>query len=232
MLDRIGDWVPVNLWTLAEHGSKPVSIVGKDDQREITIPLAVSMSGTLLPPQLIYAGKINTCHPKFTFPDKWSFTHSVSYWSTKETMLEFIDKVIVSYAADQRQKLKLPATHPALFASHRYKSVCWTSWSSTTFTRYSYLLVVQVNFSRWIWQSTTSEFKSKRKDLFSEWYAAEVQCALSDDVSHATVKVDLRASTIKPLHARWLITAISELSGASCLKLGFEKAGILNCIRK
>ena len=43
------------------------------------------------------------------------------------------------------------------------------------------------------------------------------------------IKVDLKASNIKPLHANWLINVISSLSqNTSVLKAAFEKPGILN----
>ena len=43
------------------------------------------------------------------------------------------------------------------------------------------------------------------------------------------IKVDLKASNIKPLHANWLINAILLLSrNTSVLKAAFEKPVILN----
>ena len=50
--------VPVSQWTLAEQGSTQVPVVSKDDKREITVVLAVSASGTLLPhPRSFMPGK-------------------------------------------------------------------------------------------------------------------------------------------------------------------------------
>ena len=80
--------MPVSQWTLAEQGSVQVSVVGKDDKREITVLLAVSASGTLLPPQLIYPGKTPGCPAKINFPQRWHITHSDNHWSTEETMLQ------------------------------------------------------------------------------------------------------------------------------------------------
>ena len=53
-LDQTGlKLVPVSQWTLAKQGSAQVPVVGKDDKREITVLLAVSASGSLLPPKVI-----------------------------------------------------------------------------------------------------------------------------------------------------------------------------------
>ena len=83
--------VPVGEWTMAGEGSKQVPVVGKEDKREITVLLAISASGVLLPSQVIYQGKTPGCHAKTTFPSSWNITHSDSHWSTESTMLEFLD---------------------------------------------------------------------------------------------------------------------------------------------
>ena len=61
--------VPVSCWTLEVQGSKQIDMVGLDDKREVTALLAVSLSGELLPPQVIYAGTTQSCHPNVPLPD-------------------------------------------------------------------------------------------------------------------------------------------------------------------
>ena len=78
---------------MAERSCTQVPVVGKGDKREVTVVLAVTASGKLLPPQLIYQGKTNGYHPKITFPTKWNVTHSTSHWSTAETMVEYFDNL-------------------------------------------------------------------------------------------------------------------------------------------
>lgn len=66
-------------WTMEERGAKQVKLVGRGDKRQITALLASTLSGVLLPLQLIYAGKTEQCHPKVQFPDLWDITHSESH---------------------------------------------------------------------------------------------------------------------------------------------------------
>ena len=87
--------VPVSSWTMAKEGSKQVLVVGKEDKREIMVLLAITASGTLLPPQVIYQGKTVGCHPRVTFPAKWNITHSDNHWSNETTMGEYLDEVII-----------------------------------------------------------------------------------------------------------------------------------------
>lgn len=102
--------------------------MGKEDKREITPLLAVTASDTLLPPQLIYQGRNDSCHQQISFPADWNISHSDSHWSTETIMLEYIDKVIVPYVVKKRNELELAGDHPALaifdvFAAHHCSSV-------------------------------------------------------------------------------------------------------------
>lgn len=60
--------VPTSEWTLEVKGSKDYSIVALDDKREITGVIGISLTGSLLPFQLIYKGLTDRCHPSFSFP--------------------------------------------------------------------------------------------------------------------------------------------------------------------
>ena len=106
--------VPASEWTMAEEGSKQVEIRGLDDKREITVLLTVTLSGRLLPPQLIYAGKTKRCHPKQSFPDDWDIYHSPNHWSNEDTMLHYVQEIIIPYVSSTRQALGLPPTQEAL----------------------------------------------------------------------------------------------------------------------
>jgi hypothetical protein len=79
--------VPVSQWTMAMRGSKQVAVTGRDDKREITLLLAVSLDGNLLPPQVLYAGKTSAVHPNVEFPVGWDVWHSSNHLSNEETIL-------------------------------------------------------------------------------------------------------------------------------------------------
>ena len=65
------NYVPVSNWTMAKEGSKKVKIAVIDDKRQITVVLAGTLAGELLPLQLIYQGKTEKCLPKVKFPEDW-----------------------------------------------------------------------------------------------------------------------------------------------------------------
>ncbi|CAH1239155.1 Hypp5730 [Branchiostoma lanceolatum] len=94
--------VPVGDWTLVEAGARQVPVVGHEDKRQITLLLAISLSGHLVPPQVLYQGKTDACHARFNFPDEWDVFH------TSPTA--------------QRERLGLANDHPGLAVFDVYKA--------------------------------------------------------------------------------------------------------------
>ncbi|KAI8522062.1 hypothetical protein Bbelb_018160 [Branchiostoma belcheri] len=76
--------------------------------------LAITLSGKLLPPQLVYQGKTTACHPKFNFPEEWDIHHSESHWSNASTMGRYANKVLIPYVTAQREVLGVSEDQPAL----------------------------------------------------------------------------------------------------------------------
>jgi len=71
-------------WTTEKEGSKRVAIVGKEDKHQITAILGCSMSGDILPFQLIYEGKMSRCLPNYDFPEGFDITCNATPWSMKQ----------------------------------------------------------------------------------------------------------------------------------------------------
>ena len=93
---------------------KIVPVVGSDDKREITAVLAATATGKYLPPQLLYKGTTNRCHPVVTFPPGWDIWHSSNHWSNEDTMKRYLDTIMIPYVSDQRKRLLLTSSHRAL----------------------------------------------------------------------------------------------------------------------
>lgn len=92
--------IPGGDWTMEKQGSQQVPITGIDDKCQITLLLASTKNGSLLPPQLIlYQGKTDRSLPKgVKFPDNWDVTSTDSYWSNEDTMIRFVDNIILPYS--------------------------------------------------------------------------------------------------------------------------------------
>ena len=91
--DDVDARTPSSSYTMAPRGARQVNGEGKDDKRGITMLLASTINGRLLPPQVIYTGTTERCHPHYSFPEDWNITQTPSHWSNTESMHEYLQKV-------------------------------------------------------------------------------------------------------------------------------------------
>ena len=207
--------VPVSDWTMEVHGTKQIDMIGLDDKREVTTLLAVSLSGVLLPPQVIYAGKTTRCHPNVTIPTGWHLAHSPSHWSTKETMLEYIHTILVPYMEKQREEHNLPGDAVGLcifdvFAAHRCEE--FLKELEANHMKYIFVPAGCTGQLQPLDVAVNDPFKKTLKKLFSSWYANQIKEQLDSGKTIENAKVDLRTSSLKAVHFQWLKENIAWLS--------------------
>ena len=81
------------------EGSKWVEVAGVNDKRLISAVFCRSLAGDFQPVQVIYQGKTNLCHPRYQFPPDWGITHSLKHWSSEETMVQYVENIVILYVA-------------------------------------------------------------------------------------------------------------------------------------
>jgi hypothetical protein len=92
--------------TYEVSASKEATVVGAEDKRAITAVAGSTMSGELLPLQLIFGGKTSAVHPTAGVSSMLTgaghhITHSDSHWSSRETMRQYMDAVVAPYVRQQ-----------------------------------------------------------------------------------------------------------------------------------
>ena len=90
---------------MEERGTKRVKIVAV---------FAGTLTGDFLPPQIIYQGTTQRCLPNVEFPEGWHVACMGNHWSNEETMMQYIDKILLPYIKREREGLHLQCNHPAL----------------------------------------------------------------------------------------------------------------------
>ena len=73
--------VPSSNWTIEQEGASRVELVRLTDKCHVTMTFAASLSGDFLPPQILYQGKTECCHPTFSFPDSYDIWYSPNHWA-------------------------------------------------------------------------------------------------------------------------------------------------------
>ena len=227
----------MNSWTLEAAGSKQVALAGAEDKREITCLLGCTLSGHMLPPELIYQGKTERCHATVAFPEGWDIWHSDSHWCTHLTMQRYVAKILQPWLEQKRKELGLPQTQKAVVVLDVYKAHR-TPDVLQVFKESGFELVyVPANCTSELQPldvAVNSFFKAELKDQFTTWYAERVQVAIkqhSDNVQAAvqSFQPDFRLSVVKPLHARWVIEAFNDVRDRKeLIQSGWSKAGISN----
>ena len=208
-----------------------VYIAGVDDKRQVTLVLANTPTGHLLPPQIVYTGKTQRCHPRFQFPEGWHVTHTPNHWSNEATTLEFINEVLDPYFIAQREALDLEPDHRALvlldvFAAHRTQAVKDLFWKKN-------ISIVYVPASctgelQPLDVSGNGSFKQYLKDLFIDFYGKKVAEQREAGTNNV---IDMKLSTLKPLHANWVVQAWSKLKTKPELSIiGWRKTGLLEAV--
>ena len=80
-----------------------------------------SLSGNLLPFQLIYQGKTAACLPKVELPQDWHIKCTANHWFNEGKILEYIQLVLMPYIRDKRKELGLFEHFPALVLFDTFK---------------------------------------------------------------------------------------------------------------
>ena len=93
---------------MAEKSSKHVNRKGSTDKRGITVTLAETLSGQILPFQLIYTGKASRSLPNVEFPAGFSLRYNEKHWSNKAETMARLKKIIYPYITKVKEELGLP----------------------------------------------------------------------------------------------------------------------------
>ena len=187
------------------------------------------MDGSFLPFQLIHKGKSTQSLPKIDFPNGFSLSVNEKHFSNTQESIKFLKEIVISFVDKKRFILK-NLSQDVLLIWYVFR------WQKTTpvldilkdiITEY-----VSNNMNNYYQplDCTTNKWeKDFLKAKFSTWFSKQVQKHL--DKSNALEDIDIRfqLTTMKPLHANWLIDLYKELTSPRAKDViigGWKKSGI------
>ena len=224
--------VSASSWTYEMQGSSDVPVVGAEDKRQITVCVAASLRGDLLPLQCIFQGKTPRSLPASTaaaVAARIDITHSINHWSTQETMQRWITKVLLPYSERMIELHELDAdAHILLLLDcwSVHKSAEFRSWLQREHPRI-HLIYVPANCTSKLQLADVAlqrPFKSCITQNFNEWAATAIATQIrSGEVTGISAQLGMAA--LKPLVLQWCVDSWKGLSERKQLILdGWEKS--------
>jgi hypothetical protein len=210
--------VPSSNWTFEAVGSSSVAVIGAEDKRQITACIASSLSGELLPLQLIFQGKTARALPVRTpeaIASQIHLTFSDNHWSNQTTMQQYVEKIIVPYSERCIERHRLASDAHVILVLD-----VWAVHKSEEFRRYIrtkhpriHLVFVPANCTSKLQVADVAlqrPFKHGITSRFNQWAASLIAEQIADN-KIVGLSESLKMVTIKPLALKWCIESWKEL---------------------
>ena len=222
--------------TFTEKNAEIVPIGNLDDKRQITGTFVVNLSGEFFPIQLIYTGKTDLCHPKVKFPNVFDINHSPNHWANKEIVMSLLKKIVFPFVNKKRETLSLSKDAKALLIFDVFKGQATPAVNDLLKDNRCIVQHVPNNHNTLFHPldfSVNKSAKSFISDKYQEWYASEVTSQLGKGIDPYNVKVDVKLTTLKAIHARWIKGFYKHMqTSGSNVKAGFRKAIISEAVKE
>ena len=115
-------FVPIENVAMAETGSKHVSRKCRNDKRGITVTLSETITGKILPFQLIFIGKTARSLPSVEFPNGFCLSYNPKHWSNEYETINLLESVVDPYFCQVREELGLQNDQKALIIWDTFKA--------------------------------------------------------------------------------------------------------------
>ena len=230
-------YVQVGRFTMVPKNTNKVGIAGSSDKRCITLTLTVTLEGKTLPFQIIYQGKTKQSLPKVVFPEGFSLSANLKHHSNTEEVLKHLSEIVIPYVNAERAKLG---------NLDQFALLIWDVFRGQKTDEVTSLLAENKILIEYVPNNMTDEFqvldltvnkwlKGVIKGKFQDWFANQLRMELDCGKSLDDINIKFLLSTMKPVHAGWLIDAYNKLSssdGKSLILSGWKAAGISEALEK
>ena len=213
-LELVIGWEQFNLPFVPDSysgGNGGDDLGGGSGTRSTIIIIGVTMSGIILPFQLVYDGDSEDCHPSYSFPSDFSIFHHPRQSSSKESIHKFINKIVLPYVRKVRCDKGLNTTHPAILI---HKALSDGEEEMFSLLKDKSILPVELpndctecDIALPIFQFIKEHWMEK----FKHWYSNEVKQQLDRGTRWEDIFVDSQYGRLKELQAMWLVSAFEYI---------------------
>ena len=194
------------------------------------------MDGSFFPFQLIYKGKTTQSLPKIYFPDGFSLSVNEKHFSKTRQSIKILKEIVNPFVDKKRSELKNPSQAALLnwdvFKGQKTTPVLDILKENNIITEY--VPNNMTNYYQPLDCTTNKWAKDFLKAKFSTWFSKQVQKHLDKGIALEDIDIRFQLTTMKPLHANWLIDLYNELTSPRAKDViigGWKKSGIWDALK-
>jgi hypothetical protein len=236
--------MPTPVYSYHSKKDKHVSVAGQDEKRQITAVVAGTLSGEVLPLQLIFTGQDSNTQKKQAVPslssplsthiiqDGWDLTQTHNHWSSLQSMLDYVQKIIDPWVAKKRVEHQCPDSHALLLFDcwSVHKSQDFMDWMREERPHYHIVFIPagctgKAQPADVIMQRP---FKCEISKRFLQWTTETLTSQLKTNISEIPdLLIDKRMPVLKPLLVQWAWDSWNLLrERREMLVKGWKKIGL------
>lgn len=192
-----------------EQWQKPIQNVAKKggtDKRGMTLTLAETLDGSVLPFQLIYQGKTARSLPATNFQEGFCLSYDEKHWSNEKETLPLINYVH-PYIQRAKAKLSLDENDTTVLIWDAFKAQLLQLVEERLKQLHIISIMVPKNMTHLLQPldlSTNGAVKNMEKRTFCEYFTSRIMDEMLRnpwrDVT--TIEIELKLSTLKPRHGK------------------------------
>ena len=160
-----------------------------------------------------------------------------THYSNATESIKLIEEIIVPYLKEERKKLGLEISHKGLLIMIVFTGQMTTEVLDVITKNNIVVVNVPANMTKFYQPldlTVNGHAKTFFKSKFSAWYADQISKQLNEGVKIDEVDAKFRLTTMKRLHAQWVVDFYNEMTtckGNKIIESGWRAAGISDAIR-
>ena len=195
--------------------------------------LAESVSGEILPMQLIYKGKTHRSLPPTKFSAGFLLNYNESHWSNEKDIVNLVKDILNPYLRDTKERLGLDESQISLLIWDAFSGQKTELVKSTLAIGHIKDEPVPSNLTHLLQPldlTTNAATKKIEKRAFSEYFTERITTEMLNDPN-----MDLMLSTLKPKLGKVMCELyhyVKSNKGKDIIMAGWRAAGILDAVEK
>ena len=173
---------------------------------------------------------------KVKFPESFHITHSDNHWSNEDIGMEYLKEIIFPYIKSKCKALKLPENAKMWLIFDVFKEQTMSAVNDLQKKNDIIAIHVRNNQTNLFQPLDISANKSGKcfiAEKYQDWYAKKVLQQLNRGVAAHNVKVSVKLSIMKPLHAQWITEMYHHLKRSKQIEIsGFRKVHITEAVNE